>query len=90
MLCGVCVASCLQSAAWPPDNFSSLSTNEYLDDLHRFKAPRVLQARARGFRCFDFDHYMRLNPDLKSMRGNLQALWRHYVYYGQFDARPHR
>eukprot|EP00879_Flechtneria_rotunda_P012042 GHRR01012577.1.p1 GENE.GHRR01012577.1~~GHRR01012577.1.p1 ORF type:complete len:347 (+),score=93.53 GHRR01012577.1:547-1587(+) len=78
-----------QATSWT-GNFSSLSTNEYLDELHKIKTPRVLEARARGSHCFDFDYYMRENPDLKPIWGNLQALWRHYVYYGQFDARPHR
>eukprot|EP00878_Enallax_costatus_P024831 GHUV01026523.1.p1 GENE.GHUV01026523.1~~GHUV01026523.1.p1 ORF type:complete len:299 (+),score=79.13 GHUV01026523.1:220-1116(+) len=79
-----------QSATWPAGNFSAISSNEYLDDLYKFKTPRVLEARARGSRCFGFDYYMRTNPDLKPLWGDLQALWRHYVYYGQFDARPHK
>ncbi|WIA10790.1 hypothetical protein OEZ85_010958 [Tetradesmus obliquus] len=78
-----------QSAAWP-GNFSALSSNEYLDQLPKFKTPRVLEARARSSRCFDFDYYMKENPDLKHIWGNITLLWRHFVYYGQFDARPHK
>ncbi|KAF8068311.1 UVR8 [Scenedesmus sp. PABB004] len=85
-----------QSDAWAAApagggrNFSALSRNEYLDQLHRHKAPRVLEARARGAGCFDFDYYAKENPDLRALWGDATGLWRHYVYYGQFAARPHR
>lgn len=87
--CCCCCSSFGQSAAWP-GNFSALSSNEYLDQLPKFKTPRVLEARARSSRCFDFDYYMKENPDLKHIWGNITLLWRHFVYYGQFDARPHK
>jgi hypothetical protein len=71
-------------------NASGLAANEYLSDLARFKTPHVLEARARGAKCFDFDHYASHNPDLSPIAANQLALWRHFVYYGQFESRPFR
>eukprot|EP00775_Hariotina_reticulata_P012780 gene12780-12909_t len=78
-----------QSASWP-GSFNATSSNEYLDELYKFKTPRVLESRARGSACFDFDFYLKQNPDLKPLWGKPLAIWRHFVYYGQFDARPHK
>jgi len=83
------VAAPLQSTSWP-GTFNATSSNEYLDEIYKFKTPRVLEARARGSACFDFDFYLKQNPDLKPLWGKPLAIWRHFVYYGQFDARPHK
>ncbi|KIY94228.1 Fatty acyl-CoA reductase 1 [Monoraphidium neglectum] len=75
-----------------PHNLTSaaaLAANEYAEDPARFKAPRVLEMRARGGRCFDFDYYVEENPDLKVLGSGKEDLWRHFVYTGQFEARMH-
>ena len=46
--------------------------------------------RAKGGKCFDFDYYVKLNPDLGVLGGGKEDLWRHFVYTGQFEARAHR
>jgi hypothetical protein len=79
----------VQARTWS-GNYSSISSNEYIDDLPKYKAGPVLMARARNARCFDFTFYAKENPDLKPIWGDIQGLWRHWVYYGQFDYRPHR
>lgn len=71
-------------------SFTSIATNEFVDELHRFKAPLVLAARARGAGCFDFNFYAKENADLRHLWGDVRGLWRHWVYYGQFDLRPHK
>lgn len=70
-------------------NLSFLSTNEYITQEAKFKTPRILEARARGNMCFDFDFYTKHNPELQVLTTH-EALWKHYVYYGQFEERPHR
>lgn len=70
---------------------ASLESNQYLAELPRFKTPRVLEMRARGGRCFDFDYYLSANPELLGVVGeSKEEVWRHFVYYGQFEARPFR
>jgi hypothetical protein len=85
----------------------SLAANAYASELARFRAPRVLEARARGGDCFDAAAYARWNPDLAPLAAAAEAawtgggggngadsaataankaLWRHYVYFGQFEA----
>lgn len=68
----------------------AITSNEYSDQLHKFKAPAVLQARARGAGCFDFTFYAKENADLRALWRDPLGLWRHWVYYGQFDYRPHK
>lgn len=80
----------VQSSAWPPGDFSALAANEFVDARAKFRAPHVLVARARGARCFDFDAYMKANPDLKHLWGNITGLWYHFVYTGQFEPRQFR
>jgi hypothetical protein len=92
---------------------ASLAANAYASELARFRAPRVLEARARGSACFDAAAYARWNRDLAPLAAAAQeaaaaaaaaaagegggggeeareggaslALWRHYVYFGQFE-----
>lgn len=78
-----------QSSTWQ-SQYNSLGSNEYVDDLSKYKAAPVLIARARNANCFDFTFYAKENPDLKPMWGDIKGLWRHWVYYGQFDYRPHK
>eukprot|EP00955_Chlamydomonas_euryale_P061361 358009-Chlamydomonas_euryale.AAC.4 len=58
------------------------------------QVPRVLAAKARGHACFDFDLYVAANDDLAAAAPGTgwtrSALWKHFVYFGQFEARPHR
>ena len=75
---------------WWPSMISFPSCDRYLADTPRFKIPRVLEAKARGHACFDFDFYLKGNRDLQSVENNTEALWRHYVYFGQFESRPSR
>lgn len=70
--------------------YGSLSSNEYIDQFPKHKTAPVLMARARNANCFDFTYYAKENPDLKPMWGDIKGLWRHWVYYGQFDYRPHK
>ncbi len=78
-----------QAAAWPPSDaqggrsFAALESNAFVDSLHEHKAPRVLEARARGVGCFDLSYYAKENPDLKHLWRDPKGLWRHFVYYGQ-------
>eukprot|EP00195_Chlamydomonas_chlamydogama_P010072 CAMPEP_0202914022 /NCGR_PEP_ID=MMETSP1392-20130828/62019_1 /ASSEMBLY_ACC=CAM_ASM_000868 /TAXON_ID=225041 /ORGANISM="Chlamydomonas chlamydogama, Strain SAG 11-48b" /LENGTH=431 /DNA_ID=CAMNT_0049605511 /DNA_START=282 /DNA_END=1577 /DNA_ORIENTATION=- len=66
-------------------------SNEYLEDMPRFKIPKILEAKVRGSTCFDFSFYLQHNTDLAQAAVNdSEALWRHFVYFGQFEARPHR
>lgn len=68
-----------------------INSNEYLSDVPRFKIPKVLEAKARGPSCFDFEFYVDSNPDLGAARVQSRgALWKHYVYFGQFEARRYR
>ena len=57
--------------------------------MPRFKIPRVLEAKARGQACFDFTFYTGHNKDLQQVNSTA-ALWKHYVYFGQFESRPYR
>jgi len=66
---------------------SLITSNEYLSDTPRFKIPRVLEAKARGPECFDFEFYKSQNRDLLTVN-KTTALWLHYVYFGQFESRP--
>jgi hypothetical protein len=96
--------SSFSSSLSPPPPLSarraeSLAANAYASELPRFRAPRVLEARARGGACFDADAYARWNGDLKPLaeaasaaagakaaeEARHSALWRHYVYFGQFE-----
>lgn len=89
----MCVHIPVQASSWQQGlgaNFSSVLSNEYLDDLDKFKAGPILVARARGANCFDFTYYAKANPDLKPLWTDVKALWRHWVYHGQFDYRPHK
>lgn len=71
-------------------NYTYLTGNDYLEHLSRYKTPKVLELRARGGRCFDFEYYRGANPDLQYVGTSKEALWRHYVYYGQFEIRDHK
>ncbi|GAX76065.1 hypothetical protein CEUSTIGMA_g3508.t1 [Chlamydomonas eustigma] len=71
------------------DSNPLITSNEYMSDTPRFKIPRVLEAKARGPSCFDFDFYSEHNSDLRNVNSN-SSLWRHYVYFGQFESRPYR
>lgn len=66
------------------------ASNEAAASPGRFRAPRVLEMRARGGKCFDFEYYVKENPDLKVLGSKQEDLWRHFVYTGQFEAREHR
>lgn len=69
---------------------AALSRNEAVTDRAKFRVPRVLEMRARGARCFDFDFYTENNPDLAVLGTGKEDIWRHFVYNGQFEARRHR
>lgn len=79
----------MQSGVWLGD-YQNITSNEHIDDLFKHKTPRILIARARSANCFDFSFYAKENPDLKPLWGDIKGLWRHWVYYGQFDYRPHK
>lgn len=72
-----------------PDNTTWISSNEYIEHQPRYKIGKVLVAKARGSSCFDFPYYSENNADLQILHTN-QSLWKHFVYYGQFESRPHR
>jgi len=51
--------------------------------------------RATGAQCFDAAYYAEENADLADEDRDLGpehpgALWRHFLYHGQFDYRPFR
>jgi hypothetical protein len=78
-----------QARSWAGD-FASLAANDYVDAPGKHRAPAVLTARARGAQCFDFNYYMKANGDVRAMWDDVRAMWRHWVYYGQFEYRPHK
>ncbi len=61
-----------------------------MDSPSRAHRSRVLKLRARGDACFDFSHYLRHNPDLRSAAGGREQLWQHFVEHGQFEDRAFR
>lgn len=69
-------------------NATLVSSNEYVTNQAKFKMPKILEAKARGSTCFDFDFYIQHNADLGVLKTH-EALWKHYIYFGQFEARPH-
>ncbi|MEW5312893.1 MAG: hypothetical protein WDW38_004491 [Sanguina aurantia] len=78
-----------QATASYHENASVLATSEYADKPDKFKAPKVLEAKARGSACFDFTFYRAHNLDLFVLKSD-KACWKHFVYFGQFEFRPHR
>lgn len=82
-----------QAAAGSSGNLTTAAAsaaNEFVESPGKFKVPRILEMRARGGRCFDFEFYEKENPDLKVLGSGKEDLWRHFVYNGQFEARVHR
>jgi hypothetical protein len=76
---------------------TNISSNEYQDQSHKFKLPKVLEAKARGSACFDFQFYAEheKNQDLRDAdtgkaRLSDSELWNHFVHHGQFEARAYR
>ncbi len=81
-----------EPSAAPQCSNALICSNAYLSDTPRFKIPRVLEAKARGPSCFDFEFYQSHNKDLAGDEevNSTSALWKHYVYFGQFESRPYR
>ena len=74
----------------PSSNLSRLVSNEYVEQEWALKAPQVLAAKARGAACFDFDYYRSSSGEDLHALPTRRALWKHFVYYGQFEGRPYR
>lgn len=72
-----------------PANLSHVLDNAYSSNLQKYKLHDVLIAKARGASCFDFEHYLLHNPDLRSL-GRQSSLWKHFVQFGQFEGRAHK
>jgi hypothetical protein len=75
----------------PARNATALAANSRTSSQGhaRLKATRVLEAEARGSACFDAQHYKSGHPDLQAVADDSE-LWRHYMYFGQFEGRAAR
>lgn len=50
---------------------------------------QVAAMQQRGPKCFDFAYYRSLNTDLQHYATE-DALWGHFLHFGQFQRRPFR
>lgn len=78
------------AAASTAPNGATLASNDYLARLAQHKTPRILAMRAHGAACFDAPFYLAANPHLASSYPSNEALWRHFIFYGQFEYRAFR
>jgi hypothetical protein len=70
-------------------NASIVVANSFTNNKAMYKAIDVLEAQARGASCFDYQHYRDGSADLKDVTSDAE-LWKHYVYFGQFEGRKAR
>lgn len=71
----------------------NISSNEFEDQAYKFRIPRILEAKARGPSCFDFEFYSNHEKNQDLREGNdlsEEDLWHHFVHHGQFEARGYR
>jgi hypothetical protein len=74
----------------PAHNATAVAANKHTASQAAMnKAIRVLEAEARGSACFDAQQYKGSHPDLQALAGD-KELWRHWVYFGQFEGRAAR
>lgn len=66
----------------------AVNTNDYKDKRSFYRLSKMLSMWRRGPRCFDFPFYTSRSKDLPPLPND--ALWRHFVYDGQFEGRPFR
>lgn len=76
-------------SAGPRNRSANALANYYVNHQPQLRTPKVLEAIAHGQACFDVAYYLARNPDLAPL-GSDKSLWRHYVYYGQFEPRMFR
>lgn len=65
-----------------------IADNEYNAKKTELRNMKVLNMRARGSACFDFDFYRAKNPDLP-VWGH-ETMWEHFVTSGQHEGRVFR
>ncbi|CAL8468255.1 g7794 [Coccomyxa elongata] len=58
-------------------------------DPEEVRLPQVAAMQQRGPKCFDFAYYRSLNTDLQHYATE-DALWGHFLHFGQFQRRPFR
>ncbi|MEW5303409.1 MAG: hypothetical protein WDW36_006105 [Sanguina aurantia] len=68
---------------------SAVSFNDYLRNANKHRVPKILEKIAHGQECFDAAYYLLKNADLAMFDTDLD-LWKHFVYFGQFEPRQHR
>lgn len=56
---------------------------------HGWDLVQVAAMQQRGPNCFDFAYYRSLNADLQH-HASEDALWGHFLHFGQFQRRPFR
>lgn len=64
-------------------------SNEYREDMERFRRPKKAYMQLRGPDCFDADYYLAENPDLK-VHKTKEELWGHFLRAGAFEGRNYR
>ncbi|KAF6262624.1 hypothetical protein COO60DRAFT_600618 [Scenedesmus sp. NREL 46B-D3] len=71
-----------------------VSDNAYAAEKGRYKLPRILTSMVRGIKCFDVPFFLLHNRDVfkdaPMTTRTAQAVWRFFVYLGQFEDRPFR
>lgn len=65
-----------------------VAENEYTAKKTELRNMKILNMRARGSACFDFDFYRSKNPDLP-VWGH-ETMWEHFVTSGQHEGRVFR
>eukprot|EP00201_Polytomella_parva_P021493 CAMPEP_0175041996 /NCGR_PEP_ID=MMETSP0052_2-20121109/2277_1 /TAXON_ID=51329 ORGANISM="Polytomella parva, Strain SAG 63-3" /NCGR_SAMPLE_ID=MMETSP0052_2 /ASSEMBLY_ACC=CAM_ASM_000194 /LENGTH=447 /DNA_ID=CAMNT_0016304677 /DNA_START=295 /DNA_END=1638 /DNA_ORIENTATION=- len=50
----------------------------------------MLLTESFGRQCFDDDFYLKNNPDLVGLEDAKDTVWKHFVYFGQFEKRMFR
>jgi hypothetical protein len=64
--------------------------NAWISKHWTYKRDKLVTMNLRGPECFDFEYYVRSNPDLTRMKGDDMALWEHFLLIGQFQAKHYR
>ncbi|WIA42667.1 hypothetical protein OEZ86_008629 [Tetradesmus obliquus] len=68
--------------------------NAYAAEKGRYKLPRILSSMMRGIKCFDVAFFLAHNRDTfknaPMTSRTMQAVWKFFVYLGQFEDRPFR
>lgn len=64
--------------------------NAWITKHWTYKRDKLVTMNSRGPECFDFEYYVKSNPELVRMKGDDMALWEHFLLLGQFQAKNYR